>query len=70
MEIIENRQEQFEKYMDDILEARLKLSSPIAVLSRFYTPNNPAVKWLEGHVRDKEEEIKRKLRTEYKFPTG
>lgn len=66
LELIENRQEQFEKYMKDILEVRSKLTSPQALVSRYYTPNDPAVKYLEEYVQEEEAKIKSNLRDKYK----
>jgi hypothetical protein len=55
---IEDRQEQFEKYMKDILEARLNLASPFLVYSR---EHDPVVKEVKEYAREKEEKIKRSL---------
>ena len=48
--------------MTDVLEARLKLTSPILVYSR---KNDPAVKAVKKQVQEEEGKIKRDLRNNY-----
>jgi hypothetical protein len=55
-DLIDNRQQQFEKHMNDILEARLKLASPILAYSR---KNDPFAKSVKKQVREEEEKVKR-----------
>jgi hypothetical protein len=62
-DLIDNRQQQFEKHMNDILEARLKLTSPMAApLLAYSSPKDPIVKKLKKQVREEEEKIKSDLR--------
>jgi hypothetical protein len=61
-DLIDNRQQQFEKHMNDILEARLKLTSPMAAPLLAYSSDEAFVKGVEGQVREEEEKIKRDLR--------
>ncbi len=63
-DLFENRQEQFEKYMHDMLEARLKLASPLL----FYNSDKAYVKRVQKQVKEEEEQIKSNLRN-YKINT-
>jgi hypothetical protein len=66
--LIETRQDQFEKYMKDMLETRSKLNSPMAALLSLYDPNSPALEAVQGIVQEEEEKIKSKLRNDYTIP--
>ncbi|HEX5975927.1 MAG TPA: hypothetical protein VFY68_01555 [Nitrososphaeraceae archaeon] len=58
-QLIDNRQVQFEKYMTDILEARLKLVSPAYV----YSSDKAFRKAVKKQVLEKDDKIKRSLRS-------